>query len=92
LIEEENNFRFSFFNILLFSFCAKKKDESLKIGIVLPLSGELSTYGEDCLKGIILRLDEVNKEGGIRGKKLSYVSKDDQGDPLKTAQEVELLS
>jgi len=77
---------------LILSCERKVEEEFIKIGIVLPLSGELSTYGEDCLNGVILKLDQINREGGIRGRRLTYISRDNQGDPLKTAQEVDFLS
>jgi branched-chain amino acid transport system substrate-binding protein len=77
----------------LFSSCAQREDEgSIKAGVILPFSGELSTYGNECLKGIVLRLDEVNRDGGIRGRKLIYVTEDNLGDPLKTANTVDLLA
>lgn len=85
---------FLFFVILCLFFCCEKREdkEFIKVGVVLPLSGELSTYGQECLNGMILRLDEVNREGGVRNKKLSYVIEDNQGDPLKTANSVDLLA
>ncbi|MFQ6002248.1 MAG: ABC transporter substrate-binding protein [Candidatus Zixiibacteriota bacterium] len=86
------SFLFSLTLCLVFSCEKRAEKEFIKVGVILPLSGELSTYGEECLNGIILRLDEVNHEGGIRGKKLSYVTEDNQGDPLKTANSVDLLA
>ncbi len=38
------------------------EEDRIKIGIVLPLSGELKNYGVAILNGFILALDEVNQE------------------------------
>lgn len=77
---------------LVFSCGKEVKKGSIKVGIILPLTGELSTYGKECLNGIVLRFDELDQESGVRDKKVSYVTEDNQGDPLKTANAVDLLA
>jgi len=43
------------------------------------MTGSESTFGVSTHKGILMALDEVNKAGGVNGKKLVLKSYDDQG-------------
>ena len=54
--------------------------KTVKIGAILPLSGKLSSYGEHMKEGIELAKDEINSQGGIKGKKLEVIYEDSQGD------------
>jgi branched-chain amino acid transport system substrate-binding protein len=45
-------------------------------GVVLPLSGDLSLIGDECLRGIQLAADAVNTAGGIAGQKVALVAAD----------------
>jgi ABC-type branched-subunit amino acid transport system substrate-binding protein len=71
--------------LLVFSFgCAKKVDKEINIGIIVPLTGDAAVYGNALKKGLDLAVDEINKTGGIKGKKVSLIYEDSQADP-KTA-------
>lgn len=59
----------------------KKEPQLIKIGVILPLTGDFSSHGEDAKKGIDLAVEEINSKGGIRGKKISVIYEDDQMDP-----------
>jgi branched-chain amino acid transport system substrate-binding protein len=50
-----------------------------KIGAMIPLTGYAASYGEDAKRGIELAIDQANKAGGIRGKKLEAVFEDSGG-------------
>ncbi len=65
--------------------CSKKQPEpkEIKIGAVLPLSGDNATYGVALKKGMDLAIDEINNHGGIHGKKLEVIFEDSQGEPSK---------
>ena len=63
---------------------SKKELEEIKIGAIMPLTGELATYGEPVKKGMELALEEINAKGGINGKPLKIIFEDDLGGP-KTA-------
>jgi len=56
--------------------------DSVKIGAVQPLSGKISVYGEGFQRAINLAVEEVNKNGGIKGNDLEVVYEDN----LSTAQ------
>ncbi|MBM4141766.1 MAG: hypothetical protein FJ242_09880 [Nitrospira sp.] len=63
--------------------CAKKESE-IKIGAIIPLTGSFATYGEPVRDGMLLAVEEINKDGGIEGKRIKLIIEDDAGDP-KTA-------
>jgi branched-chain amino acid transport system substrate-binding protein len=61
--------------------------EDLKIGVILPLSGSLVSYGKSTLEGIQTSVDKINASGGINGKKIKLIIEDNKGNPVdaKTA-------
>ncbi len=67
--------------LALMSGCAKKGVEEIKIGAVLPLTGNSALWGQPTKEGIDLALELVNGDGGIRGKTLVVVYEDTQGNP-----------
>ncbi len=60
--------------------CAKKEKE-IKIGAILPLTGDAALYGEICKTGMDLAVEEINSKGGLKGSKISIVYEDSQADP-----------
>ena len=66
--------------------CAKQEKEEegvIKIGAILPLTGEAAKYGLNTKNGIEIALEEINRKGGIKGKKVSIIYEDSQADPKK---------
>jgi branched-chain amino acid transport system substrate-binding protein len=57
------------------------KQQTIKIGAVLPLTGDAAKYGQAAKKGIELALRDINDRGGINGVKVSVVYEDSQGTP-----------
>lgn len=90
------------FGILKFLIClwiiipvqapAADRKSELKIGVVVPLSGPTATFGIDCLAGLNLAVDQINNQGGIKGRLLVLEVRDNQGDPLRSAQGVSSLA
>lgn len=64
---------------LLFS-CAKKED-TIKIGVVGPMTGDQSKMGIDMKNGASLAVKEWNQKGGLLDKKIELLVEDDQHDP-----------
>jgi len=55
--------------------------DSIKVGIVLPLTGDQAKFGEIEKQSFDLALAEINKAGGVKGKKLEFLVEDDTGKP-----------
>ncbi|MCB2355591.1 ABC transporter substrate-binding protein [Clostridium estertheticum] len=53
----------------------------IKIGVVLPLTGPNSSFGKSGQNGIKLLEDQLNKDGGINGRKIKFIYEDDEGKP-----------
>ncbi len=63
------------------TFGCAKKTKDIRIGAILPLTGDIAVYGQKMKKGIDLAVGKINKSGGIENKKLVVIYEDDQGDP-----------
>lgn len=48
--------------------------DTIKIGTDLEMTGNQAAYGADAMRGAQLAVDEINKAGGVLGKKLELVS------------------
>lgn len=65
--------------IVLSGCSTLQKEETIKIGAVLPLTGEgTPDQGQASQKAIMLAIDEINARGGINGKKLEAIFEDSQ--------------
>ncbi len=77
--------------LIVTSGCTKKQtpeidnSEYIKVGEVGSMTGAEATFGISTHRGILLAFEEINKSGGIKGKKLKVVSLDDQGKPEEAA-------
>jgi branched-chain amino acid transport system substrate-binding protein len=54
--------------------------ETIKVGILLPLSGPLEYFGEMEKQSFDLALEEINGSGGINGRTLDFIYQDTKGD------------
>ncbi|MGT2929151.1 ABC transporter substrate-binding protein [Streptococcus dentasini] len=57
-----------------------KIGDTIKIGVDMELTGPVSAYGSAENQGIKLAVKEINKAGGVDGKKLELVTKDNKSD------------
>lgn len=57
--------------------------KSYTIGMVLPQTGNSAAYGLDQIKAVEMAIDDVNKNGGIKGVPLEFKVEDSQGDPAR---------
>jgi branched-chain amino acid transport system substrate-binding protein len=78
--------------------CSTKQDssgsakvESIKIGFVNHLTGDIAPYGNSMKNGTELAVEQVNKNGGVNGKQLEVVYKDDQSKPDQAVAATKLL-
>src|ERR1700746_2113065 len=58
--------------------CLASSAESLKIGVVAPLTGSAAEWGRYEIQGANLATEEVNKAGGVLGRPIELVIEDDQ--------------
>jgi branched-chain amino acid transport system substrate-binding protein len=70
---------------LLFAGCWNRQtntlENTIKIGVVVPLTGNAGVLGDYTLKGLQLAVDEQNEKGGLLGKKIELDVQDSKGDP-----------
>lgn len=65
-------------------------DTEIKIGSSFPQAGLYAAYG-DISKGFTAYVNKINDEGGVQGRKITLVTKDDGYEPTKTKANVEEL-
>jgi branched-chain amino acid transport system substrate-binding protein len=53
----------------------------IKVGVVLPLTGEQAKFGEIEKNSLLMGLDEINKAGGVNGRMIELLIEDDTGKP-----------
>ena len=56
-------------------------DSEITIGLFAPMSGQLTAFGLDALQAARMWYEEVNKKGGIHGRKIKVLVEDDKCSP-----------
>ena len=70
----------SFLNIS----AAAAAQETVKIGLSAPLTGDWAEYGNDFKRSVTMVMDRVNRMGGIHGKQVVLEIADSRGDPKES--------
>lgn len=65
--------------------------EVIKIGAILPLTGDVAVYGNNTKKGIDLAVLEINKNGGINSKKIEVLYEDSKAIPKEGVSSIQKL-
>lgn len=65
----------------LLSLSGLAKAEDIKIAVVGPITGQYATFGEQFKIGAEKAVADINKAGGVLGKKLKLIIEDDACDP-----------
>jgi branched-chain amino acid transport system substrate-binding protein len=60
-----------------------RSSDPIKYGLGLPLTGPVAFLGNEYLKGAQVAVDEINKAGGVLGRKLELVVRDHKGVPAE---------
>lgn len=76
--------------LILFLPTANASDD-IRVGMTAALSGLNADLGQGMKRGIELGFAEVNEKGGIQGRKLRLISKDDAYEPLRAAKNMHEL-
>lgn len=62
----------------------KPEAETIKIGHITPLTGAIAAYGVAVDNGVNLAAAEINAAGGVLGKQIEVITKDNQFDVAET--------
>lgn len=57
--------------------------EPIKLGLVAAMSGQSAKSGEAIVRGLSVALDEINAAGGLLGRKVQLIVRDDESNPAK---------
>src|SRR3989475_10694780 len=65
--------------------------ETIKVGVIQPLTGAFAASGNYVANGAKIAADEINGKGGVLGKKLELVIEDNKSNPTEAAAVAEKL-
>ena len=71
-------------SLLIFILCCINTTvaaQSIKIGEINPLTGRLAKQGLEIHQGVAVAVTEVNEGGGLQGRQVELISRDDQSQP-----------
>lgn len=68
---------------LSFSALQAYAEQPIKVGLVAALSGQSAKSGEAITRGLVIAIDEINQAGGVLGRPLELVRRDDESNPSK---------
>ncbi len=87
-----NIFRMCFVSMVLVLFAGTVfAAPPIKIGAILSVTGPASFLGEPERNTALMMVEEINKAGGINGRKIELIVYDTQGDATKAVQAVNRL-
>jgi branched-chain amino acid transport system substrate-binding protein len=77
-----------FFSLFIISAQAQ---DTLKIGVILPLTGPNAMIGQEEKRGINMAIEKINAAGGALKKKVELIIEDNRGDPTVIVSAAEKL-
>jgi branched-chain amino acid transport system substrate-binding protein len=66
--------------------------EAIKVGVILPLTGKLSKFGDMARRSFVLAAEEINARGGVNGKPLELYVADTAGTPRLARDAIQRLA
>lgn len=54
--------------------------DTIKVGVLAPLTGSASVYGNTSTNGVKMAVDEINKAGGVLGKQIELMIEDEKAE------------
>ncbi len=76
---------------LMLGAAAAHAEDTVKVGVIQPLTGSVAYNGTTDVNGIKLALAEINAKGGVLGKKVELVIEDGQCKPANSVNAAEKL-
>lgn len=66
-------------------FCGSKAiaADKIKVGLIASLSGASAKSGEAITRGLTIAIDEINAAGGLLGRQVELLRRDDEANPAK---------
>src|SRR5262245_63777465 len=68
-----------------------RAQDTIKIGVTQPLTGAFAASGNYVAQGAKLAEEEINKQGGVLGKKIQLVIEDNKSNPTEAVATAEKL-
>ena len=69
--------------LALLAVAPSHAQQTIKLGLVAAMSGQSAKSGEAIVRGLSLAVDEINAKGGVLGKKIELLVRDDESNPAK---------
>ncbi len=69
--------------LALLAVAPSHAQQTVKLGLVAAMSGQSAKSGEAIVRGLSLAVDEINAKGGVLGKKIELLVRDDESNPAK---------
>ncbi|HBG02619.1 MAG TPA: hypothetical protein DDW87_13815 [Firmicutes bacterium] len=60
-------------------------EEAIKVGLITPLTGSVSTFGLSVRNAVVMGVEQINQTGGIKGRPIDLIIYDDKGDATEAA-------
>jgi len=64
---------------------ALAQQDTIRIAAIYPLSGPLAQFGNGMLNGARIAAEQFNRAGGLLGKKVEVIARDDKASPAESA-------
>src|SRR5215213_3970698 len=77
--------------VLAGSLMTSASAQTIKIGVIEPLTGAAAASGNYVANGAKIAADEINAKGGVLGKKIELVIEDNKSNPTEAAAVAEKL-
>ncbi len=72
-------------SLIFTGFTSAYGAETIKIGLIAPLTGPIATFGQSVEKGVRMAVDEINAKGGVLGMKIELFVEDNQAKAEESA-------
>ena len=71
---------------------SKHEQQTVRLGLMPPLSGLVELYGQEICWAAQIAVDEINEQGGVLGKKIELIIEDDGSMPEPAVKAAEKLA
>ncbi|WP_160061403.1 ABC transporter substrate-binding protein [Psychromonas sp. L1A2] len=79
----KKGFYISIYSVFTMGAVTVQAVEPIKVGLVAALSGQSAKSGEAITRGLTIAIDEINEAGGVLGRPIELIRRDDESNPSK---------